>query len=360
MNIPIGGEINSSVKITNTEKNTETIKVSLNNFKDLASLSQNEFVLNPKDSGELIVQFKDLKGKAGVYVGKLIIESSLNKDEIPIVLGVEDSNAAFAIIQSSIPKYDMVYPGGKLGIDFKTFDLVGSNVPTIGTDYYIKNLDNEVLLSGNTDLIVGTGSKSEIIDIPKDWTPGDYVFVSQIEYKNTTTISSYLFSISSNEGNSIFSSQAFLIAIIVFVVIIIILILFFIQSRDSLLVELKKQQGAEIKRSLRYIQNSKKLVSESREKPEKKKIKIIHLENAKRNIIKKLKEKQKKQRQEITKLKKNKAKKNTLKGKIESWKKEGYKIPEADKEVKKITKKGVKEQLKDWKKEGYDTGFLNK
>ena len=62
---------------------------------------------------------------------------------------------------------------------------------------------------------------------------------------------------------------------------------------------------------------------------------------------------------EFKKLKKE-CKKTDLKKKIESWKKEGYKMFETEKEIGKISKQGIKKHITEWKKEGYDTSILDK
>jgi hypothetical protein len=361
LNIPLGGEINSTLKIINPDDRIQEIKFSLNNFDGLASLSTDKFIFDSKEETNLIIYFKDSINKPGIYVGKLTIEGSLYKEEIPIILGVEDPNHAFAIVQTSVPKYDSVYPGGKLGIDFKVFDLVNSNVQTVKTNYLIKNLDDETILNGNTDLVVGSGSKTEIVNIPNDWEIGDYVFISYIDFKDTISFSSYLFSVSNPEGKDIFGNlDLFVVGIVIFIVFILIMVIYFVKTRDSLLVQLKKQQDAEIKRNLCYINHSKKVISVSKEKPEKKKIKLQKIEKVKKNVINKIKKKQKKQKNEISKLKKSKVHKNVLKSKLDKWKKEGYKMYETDGEMKKISNKGVKNQIREWNRQGYDTGFLKK
>jgi preprotein translocase subunit SecF len=361
MNLPLGGEINNTIKITNPSKNQQIIKISFNDFEGLASLTQDELILEPKETKNLILNFKDEKKVPGVYVGKLILQGAIEKDEIPIILGVEDPNHAFAIIQTSIPQYDEVFPGGKLGLELKVFDLSGSNVQTVKSSYVIKDLNDETILNGNSDLIVGTSGKTEIINIPSEWAEGDYVFISYVDYKGTLSFSSYLFSVSSPGKNDFFAnSSVFLIGVVVFVVLILGLVIYFINTRDSLLIQLRKQQEAEIKRNLKCIQISKKAITQSKEKPEKKKVKLEVLEKAKKNIIARIKKKQANQKKEIKNLKKTKVKKNILNDKLSKWKNEGYKLYETDDEIKKITHKSVKDHVDEWKRQGYDTSFLEK
>jgi preprotein translocase subunit SecF len=361
LNIPLNGEINNSIIISNPGKETQTLKVYLNNFKGLASVSSNEMTLESGETRNLVLEFNDKKNVPGVYVGKLIIDGDFAKEEIPIVLGVEDPNHAFAIISSSVPQYDFVYPGGKLGIDLKVFDLINSNAKVVNSHYAIKNYNDEVLLNGNTDLVVGSGSKTELVDIPKDWSTGDYVFTIEVNYKNTTSFASYLFTVSnSDKTSSIDGSKIFFIVVIIFVVLILFFVLYFVKTRDSLIVELKRQQDAELKRNLEYLKQSKNTIVKSKSNSKKKKSEIEKIKKAEKSIVKKLKDKQAKQKREIEKLKKSKTKEGKIKEKMNNWKKQGYKMYEADEEMKKVNNKGIKSQIKDWNKQGYDTSFLNK
>ncbi len=360
LNIPTGGSFESVVKISNSEKVSQNFKVYFNDFSDLASLSESEFSLKPQEQKEIQILFQDEKKISEVYISKLIIEGEFSKEEIPVVLGVEDPNRAFAIIQNSIPKYDEVSPGGKMGVEIKVYDLINANVQTVSAEYEIMNFEGDVLKIGESNLVVGSGSKTELFDIPMDWDKGDYVLTVLIDYKGTISFSSYIFSVSKKADNTL-SDGFILFAVIMFVFVlgILILIFYFIRTRDSLLIQLRNQQSQELKRNVRYIDKSKEDVSKSKEHPEKKKKKIRELARIKKRVIKQIKHRQKAQKKEVSKLHKHK-KKNEIKGKLKRWKDQGYKMYDAEKEVKKITKKGIKDQIKDWNTKGYDTSFLNK
>lgn len=360
LNIPLRGNFESNFKITNSEKVSQNFKIYFNDFNELASLSDSEFALSPREQKEIIISFADTKNIPEVYVGKLVIEGESAKEEVPIVVGVEDPNHAFAIIQSSVPKYDEVSPGGKLGVEIKVYDLIGANVQTAYAEYQIQNLDGDVLKSGDSNLVVGSGSKTELFDIPMDWDEGDYVLITLIDYKGTTSFSSYIFSVSKTSDRVLVDNFVVLIIIIlVFVLGIFALIFYFIKTRDSLLLQLKSQQSKELKRNIKYIDRSKKDVSKSKERPEKKKKKLRKLNEIKKKVVKKIKHRQKSQKKEVAKLHKHK-KKNEIKDKLKKWKDQGYNMYEAEGEVKKVTNKSVKNQIKDWNKKGYDTSFLNK
>ena len=355
MNLPLGGEINSTIKISNSFDEPKNIEIYFGNLESFAFLSDTEFSLESGESKQVTILFKDTKGIPGIYVGKVFLDNGATREEIPVVLGVEDPNHAFAIIQSSVPKYDSASPGGKFGVDLKVFDLINSGAQTVPSTFFVKNFDDEVLLSGAGDLIVGTGSKTEIVNIPRDWKEGNYVFISYINYKNTLSFSGYIFTVSNPESVFDFNNpQFFLIAVAVLIVLIIILIIYFIFTRDSLLIQLKRQHVQEIKRNVNYINDSKKAVSKSKDKPEKKKRKIRKLENLKKKILKKIKDRQEKQKKEISHMKKKRAKKTAVKNKINKWKKESERNIEAEPEVKKVTGRSVQSKIKEWNQRGFE------
>ncbi len=359
LNIPVGGDFESSIKIYNPEKFSQNFKVYLNDFKNLVSLSEDEFSLLSKDQKEIDISFKDLKKVPNVYAGKFIIEGEFYKEVVPIVVGVEDPNSAFAIIVSSIPKYDEVNIDGKLGVDIKVYDLIGANAQTVYAEYEIRNLDGDVLKTGNSNLIVGSGSKSELFDIPSDWEEGDYVLITSIKYKDTVSLSSYIFNISRKQDGVLFGNIGIFVVLFVFVLGIFALVFYFVKTRDLLLVELKNQQNKELKRHIKYIERSKVDVSKSKEKRENKKKKVEALDKIKKEVIKQIKHKQESQKKEISKLSKHKDK-SVAKKKLSEWKNQGYKMYDTEKAVKKITQKGISEKVKEWDTQGYDTSFLNR
>ena len=357
LNIPEGGESSSIIKIVNYKDENQNFKVYLSSLGGKASLNEAEFSLAPKEKKEIEVSFKDDNQGVGIYTGELVIEASGTTEKIPVVFGIEDSNYAFAILYDEVQKYRNVYPGGQLGVEVKVRDLGNVVSPTVRAKYSIKNLNDEVLYSDEEDLIID-GSKTLIMNIPKNWEKGYYVLVTEIEYRETTSTAGYLFSVESQKEGWFSSDVRFFgVIILIFLLGILVLIFYLIKARDELLVQLKRQQGEEIRRKVGYINLSKESVRESREAPERKKRKLLELEKIKKRIVEKIRKKQEKQRKRYYTLKK-KEKKPKLKSQLERWKTEGYKMYNTEKEVKKITKHGMNRQMKDWEKRGYATGFL--
>jgi len=361
LNIPAGAEAVNTIKITNNEKFSQNFKVYLNDLEGIVSISEDEFSLGPKESKELKLSFKDDKYVAGVFPAKVIVETSLFEKQIPIMLGIEDSNHVFAIILESIPKYRNVYPGGQLGVDINIFDIKEHFLKEVKADFYIKNFDDDVIYSdeGRTLIVDEKLTTFKITDMPKDLDYGDYLFFVELEYEGTKSVAGYLFNVGEEE-KKLFSGdlKIFIIIMIVFVIGIVGLFFYFMKTRDELLIQLRRQQSKELERNLVLFRGSRKQIQQIKDVRVRKK-KLAKLGELKKKIVKKIKIKQKLQTKELKRLKK-KGKKVDIKQKLKAWENQGYKMFETEKEVKKISKNALDKRINKLKNQGYNTGFLKK
>jgi hypothetical protein len=352
LNIALNNEATDNVQITNNELTTQTFNLRFNNLDNLASVEDKEFSLASGESKNVKISFKDNNHQIGIYTGQLIIGTFGSTKKIPIILGIEDANPSFAIIQGSIPKYENVYPGGKLGVEIKVFDLTSISSPNVRVKYSIKNFDNVIIWSDEEDLIIGE-SLNKIIDLP-NIPLGNYVFITTIDYQGTESISGYLFNVMKKEQIPYETSNFFILIILFFVVGSLILLFYFIKRSDDLLIQLRKQQSNELKHNLDLLGACKTKVKNLQHPKKTKEWKLIQ-----KKIIKRIKHKHKIQRMQLKKLRK-KGKKEELHRKLNSWKKSGFKMIEAEKEIKNVSDTNVNKQLENFKKQGYNVGFLNK
>ncbi len=350
LNMETGGEATDNIRITNTEMIQRDFSVYFNKLDNLASIDEKTFSLGPGESKEIKVFFKDNIREVGVYTGQLIIETFDAVKKIPIILTVEGSNPPFAIIQSTIPKYENVYPNGKLGVEIKVFDLDYVSLPNVHVKYSIKNFNNEIIWSDEEDLTLGE-SMNKIINLPN--VPlGDYVFITTIDYAETQSVSSYLFNVVKKDKLAYESSNFFIVIILIFVVGSLALLFYFIKRSDDLLIKLQKQQNNELQNNINLLNSCRAKVRTFRNKK-----KIREWKLARKKIIKGIRHKHKIQRIQLQNLKKH-GKKNEVSRKLNSWKKHGFKMVEAEKEMKKVSGSNINKQLSDFKKQGYRIGFL--
>tara|TARA_Y100000034_G_scaffold132410_1_gene195323 strand:- start:707 stop:1909 length:1203 start_codon:yes stop_codon:yes gene_type:complete len=358
LNIPVGSESISSVKVTNNEKIEQTFEVYFDDKNSFAYTKDKKFTLGPGQSKEVEINFRDVNGNAEIYAGKLVIETELLIREIPIILGVEEEGHAFVIIQSSIPKYQDVYPGGKIGVEIRVFNVENDLSHNVESKYSIKNLNNELILSEEENLLIKENfGIAKTIDAPETLPYGYYVFVTSIDYNGTRSIAGYLFNVSPKK-QGIVNFDFFVIIISIFIIAILFLFFYFIKTRDVLILQLKKQQNKELERNLKLIKKSRKELEKLNNVTERNK-KIKQLDKTKKAIIRKVKLKQKNQRKQMNILKKQ-GKKDEMKARLGEWKKQGFEMFEIEKHLKKISKKDMRNQVDYMRKRGYKTDFLGK
>lgn len=351
INFPVGSGNEYKVNVQNIDNSPKELSLKLENLDGISYLENEKLFLDSLGENSFVIYFNDTQNVVKTYSGSLIISDGLTEKKIPIVVTTEDSKSIFSIIPSGIPKYLNVYPGGKFGVDIKVYDLNNANDLSVNANYQIQNFNGEVLWSDEGDLII-EGSKTLILDIPKNWPKENYVFVTSINYKGTESISSYFFTISDDESSFIQDGTKLLIILaLIFILILIVSLFYFIRSREDLLIQLKKQQNDELAKHIELIESTRRQIEKSKEtRPVEKKKKIIALNNVKKKIISKIKQKQKNQVKEITHLKRLN-KKDEIKNKLNSWRKEGYKLFETEGEIKKVN--NPKRQMEIWKKQGY-------
>lgn len=351
LNMPLNGEAsNTNIKLINNEKTEKTFYLEVENLDGIASLKENEFILEAKGEKNLEVFFEDPFGEVKVYVGKLIVKNSEMQEMIPVFLGVQDDRSPFSIIQTPLPNYQNVYPGGEFGIQLKVIEANPSATQkSVDMTYSLMNFEGEVLEETQSNVLIGE-SWTKIISIPKDFKKDDYIFATLIEYKGVKSIAAHKFSVEDKKPTALVENLKFLIIIIlIFVLGVLILFFHFAKSRDELLVALKKQQSEELGRNLKFIRQSRSQLGRIKDK-RKRASKLKELGKVKKAVVGRIKKKQKEQRKKISELKKKKSKKPEMKKIIDSWKSQGFKMQETAEEM---GAKNIAKQLNEFKKQGY-------
>ncbi|MFA4952833.1 MAG: hypothetical protein WC584_01270 [Candidatus Pacearchaeota archaeon] len=322
LSVSFGGSSETTVKITNLNEE-QTFKVHLVNFQNVAFLEEESFKLVEGESKEIKISFKDTKSEAKIYSGQLVINSLKSEKRIPIILSVEDKNSQFAIITETIQNYEDVYPGGKLGVKVKIYNVENNDLHNTHVSYIIKSLNDEIILSEEENLVIkGNIEVNKIIDIPKDIPNGNYIFITYLDSNGTKTSAGHLFSVSEKKGEFSVSNNFnfFVIVILFFLVGILILFFYFIKTRDDLLVHFRRQQNKELKGNLVAIQKSRLNIKNLKDNSKRKK-EMEDLDKIKRELIRNFQSKRKNQDREVRELKK-KGKKEDIERRLRSWEKE--------------------------------------
>lgn len=328
LNILQGGENERYIQIKNNENQVKDIRIRLEGLEGMASLDDNRILLSGLEKKDVRIIFKANGNDLGIYFGNLVLECASGTKKIPIILGVEEPDRIFAIAQTGIPKYENVYPGGKFGVEIKTFDLLGTDLRQVRIEYQIKNSDDKIVFSEQEDsAIKGTFETTKIVDIPENFEKGNYVFTTSIVSGEHRSFAGYLFEVSGKEettssGEWSFGNYFFWF-VLGFIFVILALFFYFVKSGDDIIAQLQKQHTSEIKYYCRNIDNQrKKSLASARNKNEREKL-LKEFKTAKDKVVKAIRVEQKKQLGEANNLKINKNRKLVNK-KLYDWRKRIY------------------------------------
>ena len=206
-------------------------------LEDLVFLEENNFSLMKGDSKNIEIVFKDekLKYLPGVYVLPLTVKTDKEK-EIPVILEIQSKEILFAANLEVSSEYKEISPGDELSVSIKLFNLNDTKSHEVETSYFVKNIDNENIVSENEKIIIGTEIiTTKSIVLPKNIKKGSYVFAVVSKFGNSISTSSYLFSIGKK---SIFSNVdsmtlVFSIAVLAFLFGIVFLVFYLLKERDK-------------------------------------------------------------------------------------------------------------------------------
>ena len=357
LSIPISGEASLTIKVIN-QGNNENFRVRLSGLDGFVSLSNYDFALKNGETKELLVYFNASGKNSGVYLEKIIISNGRYSKQIPVILTVQDNNFDLSVMQRVLSQYQNVYPGGKLGLEIEIYSLKDKATFNVGGEYYLADFNGNKIFSDEENLVIKEGlAINKIVDIPETTPKGDYVFVTSIDNNGVGYFTSYFFQIGNRESSSQFNVYYLILLIVVIFVGLVILTFYFIRSRDKFILDLEKQQHAEMKRNINIIKDYEEKIRNTKNGGIRaKKLKVIKI--VRKNIISRIRKKQKSQRKELKRLKKT-GKKYLMSKKLKEWQKRGYQMVELKKENF-VPKSKINKEIALFERHGYKTDFLKK
>ncbi len=318
-----GETISEDLEIKNFgKKNNFSLKIG--NLNGIVYLEKNNLIIEKGNSGKVKVNISGLNSVYGAHMGHISVSNGLTEKIIPFVASIQTHTQFFAINLDAAPENKHLIKKDNLITDIKFFNLYDDNSHTINVNYKILNINGEKILSESEQITIGSKSSlTKKFSLPQDIALGDYVFVVSLDYLNTITTSSYLFSVVSKKPFSFFNINLLAWIVIIFTGITFLLILYLIYERVTLFSQLKKQQHEQVTFFSKKISKEKKRrLAKAKTQKQKKKI-IAELQDAKTKILTALKKQQRHQKHELKKLQKKKdieAKKR----KLCQWRKESY------------------------------------
>jgi heme exporter protein D len=346
--------VSNNLRVTSLGEEGNTFYLRVEGIEELVNLSDRNFDLASGDSKDVTVGFYGNGFAPGVYVGRVVVESDLDK-AIPVILEIQSEDVLFATNLDVAPKYKEVFQGGNIAVSTRLFNLNDTFLHDVEMSYMVKSFGGETIVSEVETTIVGTEvSVSKNIVLPLDIDFGDYAFIVVSKFEDSVSTSSYLFSVveEEEEGSFFMGDFGFFALIIVaFLAGIVVLIIYLIYERNQMFNELRRQNRSELRMCMGVI-NEKKKVTMAKAKTGAARREVgRRFVRAKSVAVRELKSRHKKQRKEFRKLIRHN-KKGLMKKKMSEWKKQGFKFGNEISKMK-FSEKGRGDQMSKWKKQGF-------
>jgi len=180
------------VKVKNLGVDTESIRITTKSpdFK-LASYG---FGLLPEEEKELRFAFSS--GIPGVFTNEFFIRSETSTVVLPVIVDVESPNARFDSTVDTLDAKRVFYPGDEVLFSFTVFDLLEFVDADVDMEFYVLNLENELIEHDEAMVNVKVQkTSSRRLQLPDDVTPGTYILVVSSKYNGLTAFSSLVFNV---------------------------------------------------------------------------------------------------------------------------------------------------------------------
>ena len=321
------------------------------------SLERENLVLGKKEKKEVSVIFDSGKLEPGIYVGSIVVKDTKGEQVIPVIFEVESEDVFFDINLNIPLEYGEIEQGKKFVAQLKIFDLVSAGGTSVGfgsssvdVEYYIYNLEGDVLSSENENLVVNNqASVTKSMTFPEKVGFGQYVFGAVVRSDGSVGTASHFFVISDSSsdfslGDFDFGSNWVLVILAVFVGVVLFMFFYLIRDRDKLIMALKRYNSQELEKQKEMLFAQQRMVLKNSG------VDVRAVKKEVKEKIEKIKRKHKNRVGQLRKLKKS-GNVEKMKRKLAEWKSEGYNTGALEYKLKDLSLGQMKSILGKWKKE---------
>lgn len=213
------------ITITNNRNSNLPINISQENLTNIAFTPEINFVLNPKEEKEIIINlFAHESEERDVIIGKINFQSGSSVKSATLILNLQERAPLFDIKTTLLKK---IFFGGQRAIaNIKILNLGDLKNIDVNLESSILDSENNVYdLKKEMFAINDSFTGRVILKIPYDIPTGKYLFTSEVSYKNISADSYESFDVIEkiiDTGTAIFTTIILILITVVTLVIIVI------------------------------------------------------------------------------------------------------------------------------------------
>tara|TARA_Y100000310_G_scaffold292363_1_gene321053 strand:- start:4786 stop:8196 length:3411 start_codon:yes stop_codon:yes gene_type:complete len=195
--------LNRTIRVMNIGDDVSDIEIMVKGVEDIVSVSDNSFILKPGQTKRVDTTFSAINDKEGiehrpdVYIGKLEVVSEGVVKTVPLIVEIESKNILYDMNLNPLARERVIYPGEKVTIEVKLFNLEELKPVNIDMEYFVRDLEGNTIISESETVVVqNQASFFKTISIPENFRSENYVFIALAKYGTSTGTASYLFEVS--------------------------------------------------------------------------------------------------------------------------------------------------------------------
>ena len=195
--------LNRTIRVMNIGTDISDIEIEVKGVEDIVNVEEKSFTLKPGQTKRISTRFsafneeKKIEHIPDIYIGKLDVKSKDTVKTIPLIIEVESKNILFDMNLNPLARERTIYPGEKVTIEVKLFNLEEIKPVNIDMEYFVKDLEGNTIISESETVVVqNQASFYKTISIPENFRSENYVFIALAKYGSSTGTASYLFEVS--------------------------------------------------------------------------------------------------------------------------------------------------------------------
>jgi hypothetical protein len=194
--LPLGGTKKEEILISSIQRTKVSIEIS--KIEDFIRISEEEFFLNKGESKKITLDFLASEDMTpGIYLGKILIESTTEKKEILVVIEVVSLKELLDVNIEIDEEYLYRFPGQYLIAQIKLVNFGDIGRIDAELEYEIKDVEGELTIVKEKEFRAVETETSFIkkLRIPYSAKPGKYIFYVKASYEEYVASGSKLFEI---------------------------------------------------------------------------------------------------------------------------------------------------------------------
>ncbi len=221
----IGETQTKELILKNVEQKRITLNLEINNLDNIAELREESITLEAGESKHILIDFIAREDQIpDTYIGKIVIKGDEIEEEILVLVDISSKKSLFDVSVNIPIKYQSIEPGDELVANINLFSLGRDGKVDVIIRYFIKNDEDEIILSDEETVAVETQlDLLKLIKIPDYLEEGDYVLYVKVLYEGEVAVSSTTFFVKKTE----IKTESIILYVLIGLVAVITMIIFY-------------------------------------------------------------------------------------------------------------------------------------